>query len=154
RHAITKLSSLHFTSNAESAARIMQMGEDPAQVYNVGSTGIDRILAVAPMSRAAFFASVGLEPRERNFVITFHPATLSTDSIAQAQAMLSALDIFPEAGLLFTGSNADPGAREIDTLVKAYVTNRENAVFHTSLGSQRYFSALTHCDLVIGNSSS
>lgn len=154
RHAITKLAALHFPTNAESAARIVQMGEEPPRVHNVGSTGIDRILALEPMEREAFFASVGLKPQSLNFVITFHPATLSADSTAQAQAMLEALDAFPEAGLVFTGSNADPGAREIDALVQAYVAGRDNAVFHASLGSRRYFSALTHCDLVIGNSSS
>lgn len=154
RHAITKLAAIHFPTNSESARRIVQMGENPAHVYTVGSTGIDRILALEPMPRDAFFASVGLAPRAQNFVITFHPATLSDDSDAQAQSMLDALDAFPEAGLIFTGSNADPGARAIDALIKAYIMGRENAVFHASLGSKRYFSALTHCDLVIGNSSS
>lgn len=154
RHAITKLAALHFPTNAESASRIMQMGEDPARVHAVGSTGIDRILTLEPMQRDAFFDAVGLEPRKHNFVITFHPATLSTDSPTQAQAMLDALSEFPNAGLIFTGSNADPGAREIDAQVKAYVAGRHGAVFHASLGSRLYFSALTHCDLVIGNSSS
>lgn len=154
RHAITKLSALHFPTNAESAARIVQMGEDPERVHTVGSPGIDRILALEPMGRDEFFSSVGLVPRERNFIATFHPATLSDDSCAQAQAMLDALDAFPDAGLIFTGSNADPGAREIDALVQSHVAARDNAVFHTSLGSRRYFSALNHCDLMIGNSSS
>jgi len=154
RHAITKLAGLHFASNAESAARIVQMGEDPNRVHNFGSTGIDRILALKPMAYANFFASVGLNPQVKNFVITFHPATLSDSSTAQAQAVLDALDAFPDAGLIFTGSNADPGAREIDALVQRYVASRDNAVFYASLGSLRYFSALTHCDLVLGNSSS
>lgn len=154
RHAITKLAALHFPTNAESAARIVQMGEDPARVHDVGSTGIDRILGIEPMPRATFFAEMGLEPRARNFVVTFHPATLASDSIGQAQAMLDALDTLPEVGLIFTGSNADPGARAIDALVQTWVARRDGAVFHPSLGSRRYFSALRHCDLVIGNSSS
>lgn len=154
RHAITKLSALHFPTNAESATRIIQMGENPSRVHNVGSTGIDRILTLAPMSRDAFFASVDLVPRPRNFLVTFHPATLSSDPTAEARAMLDALDVFPDAGLIFTGSNADPGAREIDALIEGYAAQREGSVFHASLGSRRYFSALTHCDLVIGNSSS
>lgn len=154
RHAITKCAALHFPSNAESAARIVQMGEDPARVHNVGSTGIDRVLSLEPLERDVFFGSVGIAPRAQNFVITFHPPTLSDDPTGQAQAMLDALDAFPEAGLIFTGSNADSGAREIDALVQAYVAGRARAVFHASLGSRRYFSALTHCDLVIGNSSS
>ncbi|MEO1987386.1 MAG: UDP-N-acetylglucosamine 2-epimerase [Martelella sp.] len=154
RHAITKLAAFHFPTNDESARRIVQMGEDPARVHNVGSTGIDRILSLEPMAREDFFASVGLVPRDKNFIITFHPATLSADAFAEAEAMLDALKDFPDAGLIFTGSNADAGARAIDALIKGYVDSREGAVFHGSLGSHRYFSALTHCDLVIGNSSS
>lgn len=154
RHAITKLAALHFPTNAESAARIVQMGEDPTRVHNVGSTGLDRIRDLQPLSREEFFDAVGLEARTRNFVVTFHPATLSSDSLTQAQAMLDALDAFPETGLIFTGSNADTGGREIDALVESYVADREHAVFHASLGSKRYFSAMTHCDAVVGNSSS
>lgn len=154
RHAITKLAALHFPTNADSASRIVQMGEDSTRVHNVGSTGLDRIRDLRPLAREEFFDAVGLEARARNFVITFHPATLSSDSLAQAQAMLDALDAFPDTGFIFTGSNADPGGREIDAVVKRYVAEREYAVFHASLGSQRYFSALVHCDVVVGNSSS
>jgi len=154
RHALTKLSALHFVTNTDSAARVVQMGENPAHVYNVGSTGIDRIKQVQTMGRAEFFESVRLAPKERNFIITFHPATLSSDSLKHAEAMLEALTEFSDCGLIFTGSNADPGAREIDNLIKDYVRKRENAVFIASLGSRRYFSALRHCNLVIGNSSS
>jgi len=132
----------------------VQMGEDRSRVHTVGSTGIDRILTLEPMERAAFFASVGLAPRKKNAVITFHPETLSDDSTAQAQAMLEALHDFPDLGLIFTGSNADPGAREIDAAIMAFVADHEGAVFHPSLGSQRYLSALHHCDVVLGNSSS
>lgn len=154
RHAITKLSALHFASNAESAARIRQLGEDPAHVHDVGSIGIDRILAVPTLERAEFFASIALAPQARNFLITFHPATLAGDPLAEARNLLDALTDFPEAGLIFTGSNADPGARGIDALIIDWVATHPRAVFHDSLGSQRYFSALRHCDLVIGNSSS
>jgi len=154
RHAMTKMSALHFTTTEEAATRVRQMGETPAHVFVTGSPGIDQVLAVPPMERAAFFDSVGLEPQARNFVITLHPATLSADNAAMARAMLAALDAFPEAGLIFTGSNADPGAAELDEIIRAWVAVRANAVFHASLGSARYFSALEHCDLVLGNSSS
>jgi UDP-hydrolysing UDP-N-acetyl-D-glucosamine 2-epimerase len=148
------MSALHFTTTEEAAARVRQMGETPARVFVTGSPGIDLVLAVPRMGRAAFFDSVGLEPQARNFVITLHPATLSADNAAMARAMLDALDAWPEAGLIFTGSNADPGAAELDEIIRAWVAGRDHAVFHTSLGSARYFSALEHCDLVLGNSSS
>lgn len=154
RHSITKLSALHFPTNAQSAERIVQLGEEPSRVHAVGSTGIDRLLSVNKMDRNAFFSFAKLQPQSRNFVITFHPPTLSGDAAGQAIAMLDALNQFPDAGLVFTGSNADPGAREIDNAVMSYVERRKNAVFHPSLGSRGYLSALQHCDLVIGNSSS
>ena len=154
RHALTKLAAVHFPTNAESASRIVQMGEEPSRVHDVGSTGIDRILEREPMSREALFDAVELTPRERNFIVTFHPATLSSDSARQARSLLDALARFPEAGLIFTGSNADSGAREIDGLIREHVAGSERAVFHASLGSRRYLAALSHCDLVVGNSSS
>ena len=91
RHAITKLAALHFVSNEESAARVRQLGEDPARVHNVGSTGIDRILAIKTLSRADFFQAVGLRPRDKNFVLTFHPATLVEDPAEEARALLAAI---------------------------------------------------------------
>lgn len=154
RHAITKMSALHFTTTEEAANRVRQMGETPANVFVTGSPGIDQVLAVPRMDRADFFDSVGLEPQVRNFVITLHPATLSADNVAMARAMLAALETVPKAGLIFTGSNSDPGAAQLDEIIRAWVKGRENAVFHASLGSARYFSALEHCDLVLGNSSS
>ena len=154
RHAITKMSALHFTTCDVAAARVRQMGEAPEHVFVTGSPGIDQMLAVPRLERAAFFASVGLAPRDRNFLITLHPATLSRGNASMTQAMLTALDSFPDAGLIFTGSNADPGAAELDAMVQNYASCRESAVFHASLGSERYFSALEHCDLVLGNSSS
>lgn len=158
RHAMTKMSALHFTTTEEAASRVRQMGEAPARVFVTGSPGIDQVMALPRLERAAFFESVGLDDRQSEghptFVITLHPATLSRDNTAMAQAMLAALDAFPQAGLIFTGSNADPGAADLDELMRAYVVGRDNAVFHASLGSARYFSALEHCDLVLGNSSS
>jgi len=154
RHAITKMSVLHFTTTEEAAARVLQLGETPANVFVTGSPGIDQILAVQRMKRSEFFFSVGLEPEEINFVITLHPATLSSENAVMVYEMLTALEAFPKAGLIFTGSNADPGATELDEVIKSWVKSRDNAVFHASLGSARYFSALQHCDVVLGNSSS
>lgn len=154
RHAITKMSALHFTTTKEAAVRVRQMGEIPSQVVATGSPGIDNLLSIQRHSRADFFSSVGLDPRARNFVITLHPETLSTQNTAMARALLDALDFFPDAGLIFTGSNADPGAAELDAIISAWVEASDRAVFHPSLGSAGYAAALTHCDLVLGNSSS
>lgn len=155
RHAVTKLSAVHFVSNADARRRLIQMGETPAMVHNVGSTGLDRVLATPPLPRTEFFASVGLEPGVKNFVVTFHPPTLAVDALQQCDAVLEALGSFPgDIGLIFTGSNSDPGGRAFERRIQDFVSTRERAVFHSNLGSKRYFSALTHVDVVVGNSSS
>jgi len=153
RHAITKLAHLHFVTNADAARRLRQMGESEGRIHVVGSPGLDLIRATPVMARDAFFAEVGLEPRPVNLLITFHPATLSEDSLAQLEAMLAALASC-DAGLLFTGSNADPEGRRIDARVQDFVASHSAARFVISLGSARYFSALTHMDAMVGNSSS
>lgn len=154
RHAITKISSLHFTTTEEAFERVCQMGELPEHVFVTGSPGIDQMKAKPLLQRATFFESVGLKPQEENFIITLHPATLATSNAEMAHSMLKALDSFSKTGFIFTGSNADPEAEEIENIIQAWVTKNNHAVFHASLGSERYFSALEHCDLVLGNSSS
>lgn len=154
RHAVTKLSSLHFVTNADAARRVAQLGEAADRIFNVGSPGLDRITNFPVMERSAFLADVGLTACETFFIVTYHPPTLSEDAAAGLRSMLQALDQYPDVGLIFTGSNADPGGRQIDAEVRKFVSQRNNAVFFETLGSRRYFSALAHAEAVIGNSSS
>lgn len=156
RHALTKLSAVHFAFTQDAVGRICQMGEDPANVHFTGNPAIDSISHTDVLDRAAFLDVVGVTDSGPLCLITLHPETLTSDAAnrAMTQAMLDALDQLPDARLIFTGSNADPGADQIDAMVQAYVAQHNRAVFFPSLGSKRYFSALTHCDVVLGNSSS
>lgn len=154
RHGITKMAHLHFVTSADAARRVVQLGEDPVRVFNVGSPALDRIRDIRPLAREAFFASLGLAPQRHNIMITFHPVTLADDSDQQCEAMLDALAAMPDIGMIFTGSNADPGARTIDKLIAIFVAGRNNAVFIPTLGFERYAAALAHVDAVVGNSSS
>jgi UDP-hydrolysing UDP-N-acetyl-D-glucosamine 2-epimerase len=152
RHAITKLAHLHFVTNEDSARRVRQMGEPAERVHRVGNPALDRIAATALPDREAFFEAAGLPPRAKNLLVTFHPVTAEEDSVAQAEAMLAALP--GTAGLIFTGVNADAEGRTVEVAIRRYCETRRNAVFHDALGPTLYFAALTHCDAVIGNSSS
>lgn len=155
RHAVTKMAHLHFVTNADAARRLRQMGEDPARIHVAGSPGIDNILATQRLGRTEFFAAVGLEPRARNLVVTFHPVTLAADSRTQLGELFAALsDLGPDTGLIFTGVNADPEGRTLDADIAMFCQTHENAVRRGSLGARLYYSALTHCDAVVGNSSS
>jgi UDP-hydrolysing UDP-N-acetyl-D-glucosamine 2-epimerase len=155
RHSLTKMSHLHFVTNADAKRRVRQLGEPADRVHVVGSPGLDRIRTMAPMPREAFFRSVGLEPLDTNLVVTFHPETLAADPIAGLDELLAALDALPSSpSVLFTGSNADPGGRHIDERIEAFVRDKRAMRRVASLGSAGYFAALTHMDAVVGNSSS
>lgn len=155
RHAMTKLSHIHFVTNADAEQRVIQMGENPDHVHCVGNPGLDHIHAMEFMTRDEFFDSIAFKPRAKNIIVTFHPVTLESDSLDQCQAMLNALGAQgDDIGIIITGSNADPQGQKITAMVKEFAANHENACFHESLGSLRYLNALQHLDAVVGNSSS
>lgn len=155
RHAISKLSHLHFATTDEARRRLLAMGEQPDRVVVSGSPGIDRLLGESEIDRHGFFHAIGLKPRRRNVIVTFHPVTLADNSMDQLRGMLSALAEFgDEIGILFTGVNADPGFRAVDTAIAEFCAGRINTVQRASLGSYLFANALRHCDAVVGNSSS
>lgn len=155
RHSITKMSHLHFVSNAESAARVLQMGENPDCVHVVGSTGVDAICRAPLMDADAFFKAIDFQPRAKNILITFHPVTLGFDaSERELGELLDALDTLGDGmGLIFTRPNADTEGKAINTMLDRYVDAHPNAKAYEALGKY-YLSALRHVDAVVGNSSS
>jgi GDP/UDP-N,N'-diacetylbacillosamine 2-epimerase (hydrolysing) len=156
RHSITKMSQLHLTSTEEYARRVVQMGEDPRRVHNVGALGVENILNLPLLSRRAFEERLGLDPGEKYALITFHPATLEkTAAGAQFSEILAALDGMPDLKLVFTKANADSGGRAINALIDEFVARRPSrGLCYDNMGQILYLSAMKHCALVIGNSSS
>ena len=156
RHSITKMSHLHFVSTEEYRKRVIQLGEQPSTVYNVGAPGLDNIRLMDLLSREDFEDSIGRKLMEKNLLITFHPVTLEDSSAAeQFQSLLSALDQFENTLLIFTKPNSDKDGRIIIKMIDDYVAQNTNkAIAFTSLGQLRYLSALKYVDAVVGNSSS
>lgn len=155
RHAVTKLSHLHFTTNADAERRVRQLGESPQQVFLSGSPGIDNLLATARPDRAELQRRLGFRLRARNFAITFHPATLDARApAAQLNPLLQALEQFSDIGMVFTGANADAGGAELNGALRAFTERHDNACFVTSLGQAGYYALVEQADLLIGNSSS
>lgn len=155
RHAITKMSHLHFVSTVQYEKRILQLGEEKERVRIVGALGLENIKQQL-ISKAAFEEKIGRSLADQNFIITYHPETLSGRSVEeQMTALFESLDQFPKALLIFTQPNADHQGRLINQKIKAYVSaNKERAVFFPTLGTKAYLTALSLVDLVIGNSSS
>ena len=155
RHAITKMSVLHFTGTEPYRRRVIQMGEAPERVFNVGGFGIDAISRVPRMDRAELERSIGFELGDTNLLVTFHPETATGASSAeQVDELLAALDGV-DARLVFTMPNADTDGRAIVARLTDYVqAHPERACVHTSLGQTRYLSLMELVDGVVGNSSS
>lgn len=156
RHSITKMSHLHFVAAEEYRNRVIQLGEPPERVFNVGGMGIDAIKRIELLSREELEKSIDFGLGDKNLLITFHPVTLEKQgsSTEQMNALLHALAELEQTHLIFTMPNADTGGRELTRMVLEFVNSHDNAIMYTSLGQLRYFSCLAQIDGVIGNSSS
>ncbi|MEN6389933.1 MAG: UDP-N-acetylglucosamine 2-epimerase [Syntrophomonas sp.] len=158
RHAITKMSHLHFVSNEVYRKRVIQLGEDPGRVFNYGDPGLDNLRRVALFTRSELEQELDFELSELNFLVAYHPLTVynqQADDIQEINELLAALDWFPQACIIITGANADAGGRAINKRLLAYARNNSPRVLYcSSLGQKRYLSALKHCQVLIGNSSS
>lgn len=157
RHAITKLSHLHFTSTEAYRRRVIQMGEQPDSVFAYGAPGLDSITSLPLLSRDALEKSIGFPLGEQFLLVTFHPVTLgSVSSTDEMSEFLAALNDLPDGiKMLFTMPNADAGGRALTTQIRSFVDARpDRSVAFTSLGQLRYVSAMKHSLAVVGNSSS
>jgi UDP-hydrolysing UDP-N-acetyl-D-glucosamine 2-epimerase len=156
RHAVTKMSHLHFTATEEYRNRVLQLGEEQKNVFNVGALGVENISKIKLMNLEELEHSIGFKFRSKNLMITYHPSTLEDESSKdQINTLLNALNEFPDIGLILTYPNSDSDGREIIRLLQEFVKNNsERAIAFESLGQLRYFSALQFVDAVVGNSSS
>ncbi len=156
RHSITKMSHLHFTSTEEYKNRVIQLGEQPSNVFEVGALGIENINRLHLLDISKFQSSINFKLSDLNFLVTFHPVTLeNASSEDQFSELLESLKLFKDARIIFTMPNADHDGRVIIQLIEDFVKkNSEKAIAFDSLGQLRYLSAIKHCDVVIGNSSS
>jgi len=156
RHAITKLSTLHCTSTNEYRNRVIQLGEMPDKVKNVGAIGLDHIQRSQLMSVKELSDSLKFPINKPYLVVTYHPVTLADESPTETfQILLDSLDEFPELQIILTYPNADDGGREIIPLLEEYAKENKDRVFAiASLGQVRYLSAIKNAAAVVGNSSS
>lgn len=157
RHAISKMSYLHFTSCEAYRKRVIQLGEAPERVFNVGALGVDNIIHLKPLSKEELFQALNLNfaMNEDYAIVTFHPVTLEEKTYNhQIEELLAALGEFSEMNFILTKSNADEGGRSINKYLEKFVIGRQNVKLFNSLGWFRYLSAMSYAKMVIGNSSS
>ncbi|HZX08248.1 UDP-N-acetylglucosamine 2-epimerase [Kribbella sp.] len=156
RHAITKLSHLHFTATAEFSHRVVQLGEDPRRVHTVGSPGLDTVRTTKLLNRAEVSAVLDIDLGTPTVLVTYHPATADpAASRAGVKGLLAALDRLGRGTFVFTGPNADLGGPTAGEELQQFVRRRPGrTVLRPSLGQRTYLSLVKQSDVVVGNSSS
>ena len=156
RHAITKLSHLHFTSTHEYRNRVIQMGESPDTVFNVGAIGLDNIKNLNLLTREELEIALNIRFKTYNYQVTFHPETLGQiSSEEQFQSLLRAIDQQEDSFFVFTKANADTDGRVINQMIDNYVADNPcKAISYASLGTLRFLSLVKFCTAIVGNSSS
>ena len=156
RHAITKLSYLHFATTDEHAARIVRMGEEPSRVYNFGAPVLDTLSGMHFTTKEELEAKFGVVFGSRTALMTFHPAAFDeAPALEMFEELLAAIEAMHECHFIFTGTNNDIGSDQVRERMAAFVAAIADRVsFVESFGQQGYLSAMHHVDLVVGNSSS
>ena len=155
RHSVTKMSHLHFAATDEYRNRIIQLGEQPERVFNVGGLGIDNINTLKLLSKVDFEDAINFKLGNKNILITFHPVTLEkSTSERQFQELLKSISNLKNTKIIFTKANSDNDGRIINSMIDDYVAKNDNTIAFKSMGQLNYLSALQFMDAVLGNSSS
>jgi len=159
RHAITKMSHLHFTSTEAYRKRVIQMGEQPDHVFYVGAIGIENAKLEPLLSKNEIEQSLGFALDKNTLIATYHPVTNESKNEAEVKKEIGdffeALEERKDLRILFTMPNSDTGGQIIINQIQEFVKrNPERSIAFTSLGMKRYLSVLQFVGGMIGNSSS
>lgn len=156
RHSITKMSHLHFVATKEYRKRVIQLGEHPNRVFNVGGVGIENIKKLKLLSKKNLENLINFKFNKKNLLITFHSTTLENNtSKEQFHQLLEAINELKNTNIIFTKTNSDLNGKIINQMIDNYVNrNRDKSISFYSLGQLKYLSILKYVDAVVGNSSS
>ncbi len=154
RHAITKLSHLHFVCNESYRNRVIQLGEHPTTVFNVGSLGIDNISCLKRLEKTDLEKQLHLKFSNRNIMVGYHSTTLEKNDATSVNIMLDDLAKLDDTTVIFTMPNADLGSKDVEHQFRDFSAEHNHAFFFENLGLLRYISCLAISDFLIGNSSS
>lgn len=156
RHAISKMSHLHFTATLEYQQRVVQLGESPERVHNYGAPGLDNINKLPLLSKIQLSEEINLPHLKQFFLVTYHPVTLSNkDAKIALENLLTVLADYDNYQILITFPNADVNGRMLINLLTNFAEQySERVKLFESMGQLNYLSAMKHASLVIGNSSS
>ncbi len=153
RNALTKMSHIHFTSTENARERVISMGEEPWRVHRAGAPSLDHLRRSTLLTRQQLEHQLGVDLANGSVLVTYHPVTLLSDTVSEADALFRALEAIPQQ-LLFCYPNADAGSRSLIVRAKDFVQSRGNGRIFVNLPAVQYWSLLRNVDVMIGNSSS
>jgi len=156
RHSITKMSWWHFVAAEEYRTRVVQLGEEPERVFNVGGLGVDAVRKTKLFSKKELMDKTGIKFDKKNLLITYHPVTLEHNtSQKHFQFLLDVMDDIKDINIIFTMPNADSDGRIIKQMIDKFVSNhKQRSISFSSMGHLNYLSTMQFVDGVVGNSSS
>ena len=154
RHSITKLSHVHFVSTSAYKKRVIQLGEIPQNVHNVGSLGVENLKSIKLLSKNSIEKKLKIKFKKNNILVTFHPETLENNTFSNLIQLLNALKKLQNYLIIFTRSNADNENNKFTRKMIKFINKNKNSIIFNSLGAVNYFSVIKQVDFVIGNSSS
>ena len=157
RHSISKMSSIHFVANSIYKNRLIKMGEDPKSIYNFGGLGVDAILRIKIKDKYFLENELKLKFSDKNILVTYHPTTLEENNLYDLTELIGSLkeiSRLEDSSIFITAANADTSGRIINKKLRELAQRNEKIFFEESLGNQNYISLMSHCNVVIGNSSS
>lgn len=154
RHSITKMAQWHFVSSKQHQKRVIQLGEQPSSVFDVGALGIENIKKLPLLNKQQIYQQLGLKEDRSTFLVTYHPETTTENTKLGLEALCTVLDKYQHYNIVITKANADNGGREINQHLESYALKHGNVHLFDSLGQLRYLSLLQYTAVVIGNSSS
>ncbi len=156
RHSITKMSHLHFTETEEYRRRVIQLGEQPNRVFNVGALGVENIKKLPLLDKKEIETEIDFRIDNKTILVTYHPVTLGDNTVEHdISEFIDALNKYPDIRIIFTMPNSDTGSMIIVDAINNFVENNsERSVSYKSLGVLRYLSVMKEVGAVVGNSSS
>jgi UDP-N-acetylglucosamine 2-epimerase (non-hydrolysing) len=154
RHAMTKLSHLHFVSTEDHARRVIQMGEEPWRVTVSGAPALDHLGRTPLLSKQEMEQRYGMDLSVAPVLVTYHPVTLEHEEAGrQAEELLEALRASGQP-VVFTLPNADTGGQAVIGAIRRFLGSYRRAWLVDNLGAQAYFSFMSIAAAMVGNSSS
>ena len=155
RHSITKLSNFHFVSHLSYAKRVIQLGENPKRVFNVGALGVENIVQTKLIDKKNLLQSYKIPNNKKLALVTFHPVTRNNEEYSnQINRFLYSISKVKNFFYIFTYNNPDPCGKYFLRKINKFIKKNKNSKLFKSMGSRVYLSFMKNVDLIIGNSSS